>query len=101
MSDNCRVLTRVPSYDRYRGVISLLSIQDGVLKKGGTSWCTVARVILNSVFLGDKIASCHTRKKYEIVDLGIMHPEEVPTSELRPGQLGYIACNMKESSEGG
>lgn len=69
------------SYDRYRGVISLVSIQDGVLRKG------------------DRIASCHTRKKYEIMELGIMHPEEVPTSQLLPGQVGYIACNMKQSSE--
>jgi translation elongation factor EF-4 len=29
-----------------------------------------------------------------------MHPEEVPTSQLLPGQVGYIACNMKQSSEG-
>lgn len=29
-----------------------------------------------------------------------MHPEEVPTDMLCPGQVGYIACNMKESSEG-
>ena len=49
---------------------------------------------------GDKIASCHTRKKYEITELGIMHPEEVPTAQLLPGQVGYIACNMKQSSEG-
>ncbi|KAI0797564.1 GTP-binding protein lepa [Abortiporus biennis] len=69
------------SYDRYRGVISLLSIQGGVLRKG------------------DKIASCHTRKKYEVTELGIMYPEEVLTTSLRPGQVGYIACNMKESSE--
>ncbi|KAI0957857.1 Translation factor guf1 mitochondrial [Taiwanofungus camphoratus] len=69
------------SYDRYRGVISLVNIQEGTLQKG------------------DKIVSCHTRKKYEVVDLGIMHPEEVPTATLRPGQVGYIACNMKESSE--
>ncbi|KAI9458268.1 GTP-binding protein lepa [Russula earlei] len=69
------------SYDRYRGVISLVSIQDGVLRKG------------------DKIASCHTRKKYEITELGIMHPEEVPTAQLLPGQVGYIACNMRQSSE--
>ncbi|EPT04080.1 hypothetical protein FOMPIDRAFT_1141571 [Fomitopsis schrenkii] len=68
-------------YDKYRGVISLVSIQEGVLKKG------------------DKIASCHTRKKYDVTEVGIMHPEEEPASSLRPGQVGYIACNMKESSE--
>lgn len=49
---------------------------------------------------GDKIMSCHTRKRYEIQDVGLMYPEEVPTTCLRPGQVGYIACNMKESSEG-
>lgn len=68
-------------YDKYRGVISLVSIQEGILRKG------------------DKISSCHTRKKYEVTELGIMHPEEVPTESLRPGQVGYIACNMKESTE--
>ncbi|GJE96452.1 elongation factor 4 [Phanerochaete sordida] len=69
------------SYDRYRGVISLVNIQGGALKKG------------------DKITSCYTRKRYEVVDLGIMYPEETPTTTLLPGQVGYIACNMKESSE--
>ncbi|KIM79683.1 hypothetical protein PILCRDRAFT_823221 [Piloderma croceum F 1598] len=68
-------------YDRYRGVISLINIQDGTLRKG------------------DKIASCHTRKKYEVTELGIMHPEELPTTSLQSGQVGYIACNMKNSSE--
>ncbi|ESK88048.1 gtp-binding protein [Moniliophthora roreri MCA 2997] len=68
-------------YDRYRGVISLVNIQQGVLRKG------------------DKIQSCHTRKRYEITEIGVMHPEEVPTAALYPGQVGYIACNMKESSE--
>lgn len=29
-----------------------------------------------------------------------MYPEEVPTTVLRAGQVGYIACNMKDSSEG-
>jgi translation elongation factor EF-4 len=49
---------------------------------------------------GDKIASCHTRKKYEVMELGIMHPEELPTTCLQPGQVGFIACNMKAASEG-
>ena len=56
---------------------------------------------LNKNFrVGDKIASCYTRKKYEIMELGLMHPEEVPMSSLNPGQVGYIACNMKQSTEG-
>ena len=55
---------------------------------------------LNAASIGDKIASCFTRKKYEVTELGIMHPEEVPTDCLRPGQVGFVACSMKESSEG-
>ena len=46
------------------------------------------------------MVSCHTQKKYDIKELGIMHPEEVPTTCLQSGQVGYIACNMKEPSEG-
>lgn len=49
---------------------------------------------------GDKIASCHTRKKYEITDIGVLHPDEFPVGVLRPGQVGYLTCNMKDSSEG-
>jgi hypothetical protein len=69
---------------------------------------------------GDKIASCYTRKKYEVADVGLMHPEEEPTNQLQVGQVGYLgpfsppanfrkasnltsylACNMKDSDEGG
>ncbi|KAJ8507609.1 hypothetical protein ONZ45_g10039 [Pleurotus djamor] len=68
-------------YDRYRGVISLLNIKEGTLR------------------VGDKISSVHTRKRYEIMDLGIMHPEEKPTSALYPGQVGYMACVMKDPTD--
>ncbi|KAG8695680.1 Translation factor guf1 mitochondrial, partial [Ceratobasidium sp. 395] len=47
----------------------------------------------------DRIASCHTRKKYDVVDVGIMHPDEESTGVLQTGQVGYITCNMKESAE--
>ncbi|TDL25027.1 GTP-binding protein lepa [Rickenella mellea] len=69
------------SYDKYRGVVSLVNIKSGQLRKG------------------DKISSCFSRKRYEVMDVGIMHPEEIPTTVLYPGQVGYITCNMKESSE--
>ncbi|KAH8117170.1 hypothetical protein DFH11DRAFT_1687249 [Phellopilus nigrolimitatus] len=69
------------SYDRYRGVISLVNIKSGQLRKG------------------DKIASCYTRKKYEVTEVGVMHPEQEPTDVLNAGQVGYISCNMKDSSE--
>lgn len=74
-------------------------MQHGTVQKG-TSHPPSLLDALYIVLLGDKIVSCHTRKKYEITELGIMNPEEVPAASLRPGQVGYIACNMKESTEG-
>lgn len=63
-----------------------------------TYFCRTLRRLFSH--LGDKIVSCHSRKKYEVTDVGILHPEEVSTSVLLPGQVGYVSCNMKESSEG-
>ncbi|RXW18968.1 hypothetical protein EST38_g6886 [Candolleomyces aberdarensis] len=85
-------------YDRYRGVISLINVQEGVLRRGVSYNFFRLRVEL-TVSQGDKIASCHTRKRYEVTDIGIMHPEEIPTQNLNPGQVGFIACGMKQSSE--
>ncbi|KAL7412181.1 GTP-binding protein lepa [Mrakia frigida] len=68
-------------YDRYRGVVSLVAVREGTLKKG------------------DKIASSHSGKKYEVLDLGILNPEETPTAFLTAGQVGYVVCNMKAASE--
>jgi translation elongation factor EF-4 len=42
----------------------MLGVKDGVLKKG------------------DKVLSAHSDTKYEITEVGIMHPEQVPTGYL-------------------
>ncbi|WFC99764.1 Translation factor guf1 mitochondrial [Malassezia yamatoensis] len=68
-------------YDRYKGVIALVSIVDGAVCKG------------------DMVASYHTGKKYEVLDLGINNPEAVSTPILRKGQVGWLISNMKEVAE--
>ncbi|CAG8438841.1 6429_t:CDS:10 [Acaulospora colombiana] len=68
-------------YDTYVGVICLMAIIDGKLQKG------------------DKIVSAHSNLKYEVADVGIMHPERFPTGYLHAGQVGYIILNMKVASE--
>ncbi|CED85336.1 gtp-binding protein lepa [Phaffia rhodozyma] len=68
-------------YDRFRGVVSLVAVKEGTIKKG------------------DKIESAHSGKKYEVLDIGILHPEEERTNFLTAGQVGYIVCNMKAASE--
>jgi translation elongation factor EF-4 len=68
-------------YDRFRGVVSLVAVREGTLR------------------LGDKIASSHSGRKYEVLDCGILHPTETPTAFLSAGQVGYVVCNMKTSAE--
>lgn len=68
-------------YDKYVGVVCMLGMKDGVLRKG------------------DKVVSAHSDTKYEITEIGIMHPEQVPTGYLHAGQVGYIVCGMKSASE--
>ncbi|CAJ0912805.1 16573_t:CDS:10 [Entrophospora sp. SA101] len=68
-------------YDTYVGVISLMSIVDGRLQKG------------------DRIVSAYSNNKYEVLDIGIMYPEQVSTDYLHSGQVGYVICGMKAASE--
>ncbi|KAG2173420.1 hypothetical protein INT44_008772 [Umbelopsis vinacea] len=68
-------------FDKYVGVVCMLAVVDGVIKKG------------------DKVMSAHADEKYEISEVGIMHPEQTPTGYLHAGQVGYIICGMKSASE--
>ncbi|KAG9291219.1 hypothetical protein G9A89_021721 [Geosiphon pyriformis] len=68
-------------YDTYVGVVCLMAIMDGKLQKG------------------DKIESAHSKIRYEVIECGIMYPEQVPTGSLQAGQVGYIICSMKAASE--
>ncbi|KAK0545230.1 Translation factor guf1 mitochondrial [Tilletia horrida] len=65
-------------FDHFRGVVALVSIKDGAVRKG------------------DKIASCSTGKRYEVTDLSINHPTALSVPILRKGQVGMIIANMKK-----
>jgi GTP-binding protein LepA len=64
-------------FDEYRGVVCLIYIQDGELRKG------------------DRIKLAQMDKEYEILELGLMHPDETPQEALYAGQVGYIITGMK------
>jgi translation factor GUF1, mitochondrial len=68
-------------YDEYRGVVCLIALQDGTLKKG------------------DLIKLYQSDLAYEILDIGLMYPEETSTGELHAGQVGYIITGMKTVKE--
>lgn len=68
-------------YDSFRGVVALVSIMDGAMKKGNT------------------LMSFHSGKKYEVLDVGVNYPEPKSTGILRKGQVGWVVCNMKDMRE--
>jgi GTP-binding protein LepA len=37
-----------------------------------------------------------SKKSYEIVELGYLNPNRVPVNELKTGDVGYMACSIKE-----
>lgn len=41
------------------------------------------------VVAGDKIASCHTNKRYDVTEVGVMNPEESSTGRLYAGQVRF------------
>ena len=66
------------AYDQYLGTLCFFKVVDG------------------SVKLGDKIKFMATGKTYEIVELGYLNPSRVPVNELKTGDVGYMACSIKE-----
>lgn len=68
-------------YDSFKGVVALVSIMDGAMRKGNT------------------ILSAHSGKKYEVLDIGVNYPDAKSTGILRKGQVGWMICNMKDMRE--
>lgn len=64
-------------YDPYRGVISSIRIVDGV------------------VIAGDKIRMMATGKEFEVTEVGINTPKQLPVDELTVGDVGYIIASIK------
>ncbi|RLV86147.1 Translation factor GUF1 mitochondrial [Meyerozyma sp. JA9] len=67
-------------HDPYVGVVMLLYVKEGTIKKGM------------------KLLSAHTERRYEVKEVGIMYPDKVPMESIRAGQVGYIVPGMKDPS---
>ncbi|SSD61845.1 probable Translation factor GUF1, mitochondrial [Saccharomycodes ludwigii] len=68
-------------YDNFLGVVLLVYVVDGSIKKN------------------TKIVSAHTGNKYDVKQVGIMHPDMTPQDIIRSGQVGYLVPGMKNSRE--
>ncbi|KAI3768623.1 hypothetical protein L2E82_19453 [Cichorium intybus] len=78
---NLRMFLLDSYYDEYKGVICHVAIVDGSLRKG------------------EKITSAATGQSYDVLDVGIMHPELRSTGFLLTGQVGYMVSGMRSTKE--
>ena len=65
-------------FDNYLGVVSLVRVKNGVLRKG------------------DKIKVMSTGQSYNVDRLGIFTPKQVDTTELKTGEVGWVVCAIKD-----
>ncbi len=65
-------------YDQYRGVIVYIRVKEGTVKAGMT------------------IRFMATKKEFEVVEVGYLHPNgHMPCEKLCAGEVGYIAASIK------
>jgi len=65
-------------FDNYLGVISLVRVRQGVLKKG------------------DKIITKSTGKVHVVDNVGIFTPKRVVKNEISAGEVGFVEASIKE-----
>ena len=68
-------------YDAYRGVVIVVRVIDGALKRK------------------QKIRLMATAQDYEADDLGVFSPKATPVDELGVGEVGFIVANIKRVSD--
>ena len=68
-------------YDTYLGVVVLVRIVDGELKKG------------------QKIRMMAANAVYQVEQIGVFTPKKVSVEKLGPGEVGYITAQIKEVAD--
>src|SRR5712691_8820334 len=68
-------------YDAYLGVVVLVRIVDGTLKKG------------------QRIRMMGTNASYEVDRVGVFTPKLTPATELGPGEIGFLTASIKEVAD--
>ena len=65
-------------YDTYRGVVTYVRVVDGALAHR------------------DRILMMSTRATHEVLELGVISPEPVPSKGLGVGEVGYLITGVKD-----
>lgn len=67
-------------FDSYLGVVSLIRIKNGILRKN------------------DRIRVMSTGKMHYAEEIGIFTPKRIPKDRLNPGEVGYLIASIKDIS---
>lgn len=68
-------------HDPYVGVVMLVHVVDGAVKKGM------------------RILSAHSDRRYDVKEVGIMYPDKLPMDSISAGQVAYVIPGMKNPRE--
>jgi len=67
-------------FESYRGIIVYFRVKDGEIR------------------VGDRIKFMANQKSFEVIELGILRPQQVRVDRLGPGEVGYLAASIKDVS---
>lgn len=79
--DILRALLFDSHYDTYRGVMVYIRVISGEIKKGSL------------------IKMMATNKNFDVLEVGIFTPKEKAVEVLRPGEVGYMIANIKNTAD--
>jgi GTP-binding protein LepA len=68
-------------FDPYRGVVALIRVVDGRIRKG------------------DKVRLMATRIVTEVEEVGVRRPQQLPVDSLGMGEVGYLITGLKDPAQ--
>lgn len=68
-------------FNSFRGIITLVKIDNGVVRKG------------------DKVKFFNTGQEYDADEVGVLKMDMVPKAQLSAGEVGYIISGIKDAKE--
>ncbi len=81
VDDEFKALVFDSIYDPYKGVVSYVRVQSGMLKKS------------------DKAYFLNTKKEIDVLEVGYFKPKFKASEALYPGEVGYIVTGLKSVRE--
>ncbi|GAA2528670.1 translation elongation factor 4 [Rarobacter incanus] len=74
----CRAMIFDSVYDTFRGVVTYVRVVDGALRPR------------------ERIAMMSTKAAHELLEIGVISPEPIPTAGLGVGEVGYLITGVKD-----